>query len=45
MGLPYRNYSVQKQAHICQWEIKGRAPPNAVGGLKGSKKVVVDKEK
>ena len=35
MGLPHRNYSVFKQAHINQWEIKERDPPSAVGGLKG----------
>ena len=28
VGLPHRNYSVFKQAHINQWEVKGteRAP-------------------
>ena len=24
VGLPHRNYSVLKQTHINQWEIKGR---------------------
>ena len=24
VGLPHRNYSVFKQAHINQWEVKGR---------------------
>ena len=35
MGLPHRNYSVFKQAHINQWEVKGSDPPRAVGGLEG----------
>jgi len=33
VGLPHRNYSVFKQAHVNQWEVKGSDPPNAVGKL------------
>ena len=43
MGLPHRNSSVFKQAHINQWEVKvvrvrKADPPSAVGGLR-----VIDK--
>jgi hypothetical protein len=39
VGLPHRNSSVFKQAHINQWEVKvvrvrKADPPSAVGGLR-----------
>ena len=35
MGLPQRNYSVLKQTHMNQWEIKGKRPTHRSGvGLK-----------
>ena len=40
VGLPHRNYSVLKQADPNKRQGKVRAPPSAVGGLEGSKKVV-----